>query len=83
VPPPLDGARGALSEVEGQDAVIQNEVDARTRDHPSTLLGMTLSLSKGQDRQPLQQFEGVEQEVGGAIRPRVPELQHDLPLGGA
>ena len=77
-------------------AMIQNEVDAGPRDHPSTWLGMTLSLSpfdqahgdpevlegsKGQDGQPLQQFEGIEQEVRGAIRPRVPELQHDLPLG--
>jgi hypothetical protein len=61
--------------------MIQNEVDAGPRDHPSTWLGMTLSLSKGQDREPLQQFEGIEQEVRGAIRPRVPELQHDLPLG--
>jgi hypothetical protein len=76
--------------------MIQNEVDAGPRDHPSTWLGMTLSLSpfdqahgdpevlegsKGQDGQPLQQFEGIEQEVRGAIRPRVPELQHDLPLG--
>jgi len=41
---------------------------------------MTLSLSKGQDGQPLQQFEGIEQEVRGAIRPRVPELEHHLPL---
>ena len=76
-----------LSKVEGprrpwpQYTMIQNEVDARPRDHPSTLLGMTLSLSKGQDGQPLQQFEGIEQEVRGAIRPRVPELQHHLPLG--
>ncbi len=46
--------------------MIQNEVDARPRD---------------QDGQPLQQFEGIEQEGRGAIRSRVPELQHDLPLG--
>jgi hypothetical protein len=46
--------------------MIQNDVDAGPRD---------------QDGQPLQQFEGIEKEVRGAIRPRVPELQHDLPLG--
>jgi hypothetical protein len=46
--------------------MIQNRVDAGPRD---------------QDGQPLQQFEGIEQEVRGAIRPRVAEVQHDLPLG--
>jgi hypothetical protein len=40
-----------------------------------------LEGSTGQDGQPLQHFEGIDQEVRGAIRPRVPELQHDLPLG--
>ena len=76
-----------LSKVEGprrpwsQYAMVQNEVDARPRDHPSTLLRMTLSLSKGQHGQPPQQFEGIEQEVRGAIRPRVAELQDHLPLG--
>jgi hypothetical protein len=61
-----------LSRVEGprrpwpQYTMIQNEVDPGPRD---------------QDGQPLQQFEGIEQKVRGAIGPRVPELQHDLPLG--
>ena len=60
------------------------------------MLGMTLSSSpfdqahgdpevlegsKGQDGEPLQQFEGIEQEVRGAVRQGVPELQHHLPLG--
>ena len=49
-----------------QYAMVQNEVDAGPRD---------------QDGQPLQQFEGIEQEVRGPIRPRVPELEHHLPLG--
>jgi predicted lysophospholipase L1 biosynthesis ABC-type transport system permease subunit len=43
---------------------------------------MTLRLSKGQDREALQEFDGVEHEVRRAIRPRVPEAQDDLPLRG-
>ena len=47
--------------------MVQNEVDARPRD---------------QDREALQEFDGIEHEVRRAIRPRVPELQDDLPLRG-
>ena len=65
--PPLDHARGALSDVEGQDAVMQDQVDARPRD---------------QDREALQEFDGVEHEVRRAIQSRVPEAQDDLPLRG-
>jgi hypothetical protein len=62
--------------------VIQGQVCARPRDHPSTLLGMTLSLSKGQDREALQEVDGVEHEVRRAVRPRAPEARDDLPLRG-
>jgi hypothetical protein len=48
-----------------QDAVIQDQVDARPRD---------------QDGVALQEFDGIEHEVRRTIRPRMPEPQDDLPL---
>jgi hypothetical protein len=41
---------------------------------------MTLSLPKGQHRQPFEQLEGPEQQMRRAIRPGMPEGQQDVAL---
>jgi hypothetical protein len=66
----------------GRDAVqtrVEGDVP-RLRDHPSTLLRMTLSLPKGQHRQPFQQLEGPKQQARRTIRPGMPEGQQDVAL---
>ena len=50
-----------------QDAVVENQVDARLR---------------CQRRETLQQFNGVEEQVRGPVRPRAAHLKPDLALGG-
>jgi hypothetical protein len=48
-----------------QHAVVQDQVDSRTR---------------GQGREALQEFDRIEHEVRRAIRPTVPELEEHLPI---
>jgi len=50
-----------------EDAVVQDEVHTRAR---------------GERRQALQQLDGVEEQVRGAVRPASAQLQDDLAAGG-
>jgi hypothetical protein len=63
-----------------EDAVVQDQVDARPWRDPSTSLGVTLSLPKGERGQPFEEFERVEDQLRRAVGPPMAQLEHDLPV---